>query len=274
MKQDQPLYLFDHQQRIMNKIKEAKKIILFLDYDGTLVGFKDDPEQVKTPADVIGLIGQLRSDPTYEIIIITGRTLKDITSKIPIHQIHYAAVHGLHIQHVDGTETIMNKADKIQSTLSKIKKQAQIAFSDEPNIRIEDKSFTLAFHYRMLSNKEKQSAKKRFNAIANDIIDTNEIELLKGDNVIEVRPQGWNKGTTVSYFLDHYQEDIPTLPIYIGDDTTDEDGFGILHDPAITIIVKNGTTRNTSASYWVHNPDDVVQFLSQLVASSTLNISE
>lgn len=261
-----PKHVFKKQKEILNRISKSKKILFFLDYDGTLVHFKNNPNDVKIPKKVKKILQQYTDKKKYELIIITGRILKDIKEKIKIKDIHLVALHGLHIQFNNGTEKIIQRAKHIQKQLSKIKKEANTLFAEEPNIQIEDKKYTLAFHYRLLSKKKISSAKNQFIQLIQKYNQNDSIQIMKGDKVIEARPTDWNKGNAVALFIQkENQNDSSLLPIYIGDDTTDEDAFLYLKQNGLTIYVKNSSPLQTNAQYWLKNPNEVYKFLSMII---------
>ncbi|HUS99839.1 MAG TPA: trehalose-phosphatase, partial [Candidatus Thermoplasmatota archaeon] len=78
------------------------------------------------------------------------------------------------------------------------------------------------------------------------------------------RPKGWNKGKGIELFLARFTAVKNILPLYIGDDITDEDAFRFLGKRGITIYVANTSKRKTSARYWVKNPNEVCSFLQSL----------
>jgi trehalose 6-phosphate phosphatase len=89
------------------------------------------------------------------------------------------------------------------------------------------------------------------------------LELMHGEKVVEIRPKGWNKGKAVELIYINYASK-NVLPVYIGDDTTDEDAFQVIGNQGISIFVKNDSNRSTIANYWLKNPDDVLKFLKSI----------
>lgn len=260
-----PTYVFGHENEFIENLQQANKILLCLDFDGTLVSFKNDPNDVKIPPHIQSLIEQFRSKKKYDVVIITGRTLKDIKDKISIGGINIAAVHGLHIEFSDGNQVVVDQAKSITSELNKIKKETDEVFANEKGVHVEDKKYTIAFHYRMASKENATSFKEQFIQIAKKYDTEDSIQILKGDKVIEVRPLGWNKGSAVHYLLQNIPHESSFYPLYIGDDTTDEDAFQYIDDMGLTIFVKNDSRLETHASYYVNDPEEVVSFLRYLV---------
>jgi trehalose-phosphatase len=271
---NQPSYFFEKINDCENLLKNNQRIILFLDYDGTLVYFKNHPSMVQASSDLIHVLNRLISKKSIEIVIITGRSLNQIKSQLPIRGLHFAANHGLIIELAKGTTQIVKEAKKIKSQVKKIKNEVKGLFSKQENIFIEDKTYSLAFHYRAAPKEKVPSLKNKFIKIVSKN-DDNSIDLIEGDNVIEARPKGWNKANAVKFFLNSFNHDTVLYPIYIGDDTTDEDAFQFFNDEGLTIYVKNDSSLQSYASYWVKNPSEVLQFLKVLehsISSTKRNI--
>lgn len=259
-----PEYLFNHNQKILGTIEKADKKILFLDYDGTLVSFKDRPDEVITPNSVKNVLEKLVKHPEFNIFIITGRALNNIKNLVDVEGISFAALHGLQIESTDGKKFYWEPSENTRFFLEKIKEKVFSEFKEEKRIYIEDKQFTLAFHYRMLPREKTKYATERVMEIVKRIDEKNMLEIIKGAKVIEVRPKGWNKGKAIEFLLSNINGYRHTIPIYIGDDTTDEDAFIYLKNHGLTIFVSNESERSTSAQYFLKNPDEVLVFLKSL----------
>lgn len=257
-------YLFEHTHHIINRIKKADHIFLFLDYDGTLIHFQQRPQDVNTPSEVRDILNQLIHHPSYSVFVITGRPLQEIKQLLPLNGLSYAGLHGIEIEWAHGKRYFWNQAALIKTLLQKIKKEAQRIFKQQREIIIEDKTFSLAFHYRLLPEHKTQSVIETIESIIKRIDEQNNIQRIYGAKVIELRPQGWNKGNAVGIVLDNNPSSEDILPIYIGDDTTDEDAFKQIKNQGITIYVKNHDNRETAAEYIVSDPDDILFFLKSL----------
>jgi len=123
---------------------------------------------------------------------------------------------------------------------------------------------TLAFHYRMVEKEKSQEMIDKFLNLVNKVGNPNSIDVLHGSKVVEIRPKGWNKGKAVELILKKVSKNKNFLPIYIGDDTTDEDAFNSIGNKGITIFVENDEERSTSAQYSLKNPNEVLDFLKMI----------
>ncbi len=256
-------YLFNHLFQIFEKINKADEILLFLDYDGTLVSFENRPQDVVTSNEVKKVLSNLLQHQNFTVIIVTGRTLSEIKKLLDIDGLSFAALHGLQIQLSNGKIYKWKSSSNLQKVLENIKDLAEKRFQNEKGIFLEDKEFTLAFHYRMLDEEKIKDVVYRFIEIVKTKDTDNKLDILHGSKVIEIRPVGWNKGKAVELISSNINSN-NTIIIYIGDDNTDEDAFRYLNNQGITIFVSNNTNRSTIAKYWLKDPEEVINFLKSL----------
>ena len=258
-----PEYLFDHIQRVFTKIGESDEILLLLDYDGTLVSFRNRPQDVVTCDKVKTVLTSLLQNQKFTVVIVSGRMLHEIKQLLDIDGLSFAALHGLQIELVKGISYNRQPDNNLRSILEKIKESALYKFKDEKGVYIEDKKFTLAFHYRLLDEEKIDDAIYKFSKIVKTVDVDKSLELLHGAKVVEIRPKGWDKGKAVELI---YTSDASknVLPVYIGDDTTDEDAFRAIGNQGITVFVSNNSSQSTAAQYWLKDPDDVFKFLTSI----------
>jgi trehalose 6-phosphate synthase/phosphatase len=231
----------------------AKKRVLFLDYDGTLVGFKINPLDASPDEALYQLINSLAADPRNKVVIISGRkheTLGEWFSHLPIDLI---AEHGAW-KKIDNSEWIEtpNLSDKWKS----IVKPMLESYSDRTaGSFIEEKRFSLAWHYR---NVEKGLGELRANElISNMRYLTRErgLQLLPGNKVVEIKNAEINKGKAALSYT--YGQDFDFL-LAMGDDHTDEDIFESLPDLATTIKVGSSVS---AAKYYLTDVKQVRELL-------------
>jgi len=243
-------HLFDHLSEVEEKIRKSN-LALFLDYDGTLVPFKDNPEDA-VPTDA--LIKTLRElSKRFFVSIVSGRMLKDLKSMLNIGGLSFVGLHGMEIED-NGEYFIWEGAKNVKPILNMVKDEIFSNFNKD-GIYIEDKGFTLALHYRSFKG-DTGVIKDKFDEILRE---HKELEVVQGSKVLEVRPKGWNKGKAVKMLLKDKM-----FPIYIGDDTTDEDAFIYLKDTGITVLVSD-KERDTNAKFYLRNQNEVILFLNWML---------
>ena len=264
-----PKYLFEStdytEERLIEKIISQKKIILFLDYDGTLVPIKSKPSFAVLSASMHELLNKLAINSNISVIIVTGRSFSDIKKLMGIKKITYISNHGFQISG-DKIKWIHPDAKCNISILKKIFLSLNNALKSFPETFVEDKILTLSVHFRNEKNNfipfVKKIVAKSIQPFQENIIKTT------GKKVIEIRPNiNWNKGKAILKILALLQHRRnKNSIIYIGDDKTDEDAFRALRNKAITVHV--GSNRNTKAHYYLHNTNQVKTFLEMILLSS------
>lgn len=249
-------YLFDHIEKILARLKEAKWIYLFLDYDGTLTPIVSRPEKALLSEKTKTLLLTLKKNPRFFLAIVSGRSLKDIRNLVGLKKIFYVGNHGLEIfTPRKGTKQIIS--EKIVRELTRIRNRLNSLLKDVDGIQIEDKGCILTIHYR---NVDPRRVPPILMALKKEIKDSGlPLCLGYGKMVFEIRPESnVNKGTAVLELLNQVDQD-GVLPLYIGDDQTDEDAFKVLKKIGITVFV--GLPSHSSAQYYIEDSSMVCQFL-------------
>ncbi|NIR86812.1 trehalose-phosphatase [Candidatus Bathyarchaeota archaeon] len=255
--------LFDHLQEIQKEIDKADLLALLLDYDGTLVPFKDRPEEAVATPNLQKVLRTLARSPKCWIAVVSGRRLESLKQVLGVDGLCLAGLHGLQIEFPDGRNFVWKPARKVTPTLRDIRQRAIHELGGEDGLYIEDKGFTLALHYRLLPREKVQDITQRFIDIVESRGGGREpLEIIRGSEVIEIRPKGWDKGKAVSKILKRL--DGKVLPMYFGDDLTDEDAFRRLKN-GVTVFVSEDADKSTAAAYSLRDHREVYRFLCWLL---------
>ncbi len=213
---------------------------LFLDIDGCLLDFAERPEHVVVPAGLRDDILQLRTALDGALALVSGRSLAQIDALFPEMDLQAAGLHGLQLraQLTGDAEPAANLDD-----LQRIRTAAEQVVSGHPGAWVEDKGIALAFHWRAAPG-----ARRALEAIAaGAMAHLAGYRLQHGNCVLELRPDGHHKGTAIERLM---QTDpfAGRVPVYAGDDFTDEDGFMTTNSlGGLSIIV--GDRRPTTARH-------------------------
>ena len=250
------------------KLGTSGRIILFLDYDGTLVPIRRKPSLATLRPSLRSLLRRLAARPNITLCLVTGRSLADIRSKIRIKQLGFISNHGFEIA-VGGSIWIHPAARIARHRLIGLASELKLTLKHIRNVFIENKRYTLTIHFRTVDRRLVPFVKE---VVAHSV--RPEAEFLKttlGKKVVEVRPSvRWNKGYAVLRVLKSLARNRLPLIVYIGDDQTDEDAFRLLRNKGLTVVV--GTRRKSAASFTLRNPQQVTRFLelldTQLVRSA------
>jgi len=250
---------------ILTKIESAKHLLLFLDYDGTLTPIVNRPDKALLSQDNRQLLKSLTKNEKIIISIVTGRDLKKIKRLIRIKDIYYAGCHGLEISSKT-KDYVLPQVRKTLSILSKIKHALKKELKDIKSAQIEDKGLILALHYRRVHKSQILKVRKIFYDYLKPYIDSKKVKVGKGKKVLEVRPPlDRDKGMYCLHLLDSLKKRYKNiLPLYIGDDDTDETAFRALKKKGITIFVK-GEKKTSSAEYYLGSTEEVSGFLKKLL---------
>jgi len=249
------------------KIKAKTKnnnLLLLLDYDGTLSPIVSRPGLATLPAERRKLLKSLAGKDRIVLGIVSGRILKDIKNKVGIKGIYYSGNHGFEIEGPKVCLTL-KEANKARPIIAAIKKKLKKELKMFSGIIVEDKKVTLSLHYRLVKSNEQKKLKKAFLPLISPYLKKKAIRLTSGKKVFEIRPPiNWDKGKAVKLLLKHIQMKNKKrfLPIYAGDDTTDEDAFAALRSRGITIVVGPKTSK---AQYRLKNVEQLYRFLALLL---------
>jgi trehalose 6-phosphate phosphatase len=249
------LPLFDHLSWIASVLRSAHEILLFLDFDGTLAPIVEDPSLASMPAATRQALGRLAFDRRFSLAIISGRALSDLQLRVDLENLIYAGNHGLEISG-PGMEFVEPTAAQQLKALGELARHLRARLHDIPGVEVENKVLSASVHFRRVPAGHLPEIRQ----IVQDavIFDGNPFHITEGRKVLEIRPSvGWDKGMAVRW-IQQASGHPNALPIYLGDDSTDEDAFLALPQ-GITVSV--GKIRETSAQYFLECQELVPEFL-------------
>ena len=237
---------------------------VFYDFDGTLSEIVEDPHSARL---VDGAADALTSlSAACPVAILSGRDLADVRERIGLPGLWYAGSHGFELTGPDGTHHQNPEAAASIPVLAGAAADLADQLGRIPGVVVEHKRFGVAVHYR-------NAARDRVGEVAAAVRTAGQRTALRvttGREVIELRPNiDWDKGKTLRWVLDYIRDNEgagPMLPIYLGDDITDEDAFDAVDDDGIAILVRHGDDgdRATAALYALDDPDRVREFTERL----------
>ena len=188
---------------------------LFLDFDGTLADLAPQPEAVRVVDGLVSLLRLLSSHIDGALAIVSGRRLTDLDDFLQPLKLPTAAEHGAQRRLSDGQLISMPPPD-----LRRAVKAATALAIEHAGLRVEIKNAAVALHYRHAPELEMLCRQAMTEAVAA----STGVELLKGKFVFEIKPAGVSKGTAIAAFM--LQAPFAgRVPLFAGDDVTDEAGF-------------------------------------------------
>ncbi|GGG47835.1 bifunctional alpha,alpha-trehalose-phosphate synthase (UDP-forming)/trehalose-phosphatase [Croceivirga lutea] len=238
---------------ISEKYRSAKKRLLFLDYDGTLSGFHKDPQKASPDDELYELLDTISNQENTTMFLISGRDKDTFTRWFLPKKYNMIVEHGVWISR-NGEEFKMMEQVKGE-WMEKIRPVLESFVDRTPGSFIEEKNYSLAWHYR---NTDPDFGNKRateLNTVLTSLIGNDDISILNGNKVMEVKNSNVNKGRASARI---FSEENYQFVFAIGDDWTDEFMFQELPDSAITVKVG---LQKTDAKYHVEGPKKVRELL-------------
>ncbi|MEM6348584.1 MAG: bifunctional alpha,alpha-trehalose-phosphate synthase (UDP-forming)/trehalose-phosphatase [Bacteroidota bacterium] len=242
----------DTRSQLLDAYKNAQSRLLLLDYDGTLVGFKNDPNEASPDDQLLEIIRKLNSQYGTMPVIISGRDRYTLGAWFGESGIEMVSEHGVWLWKEQGWK--LNEG-VIASWKPAVRPILENLVERTPGSFIEEKDYTLAWHYRMVDN---ELGSNRVREIRDQLIyltANHNLQVLEGNKVVEIRNAGINKGKAASMWLNRQNWD---FVMAIGDDHTDEDTFAAVPETAYTIKV--GLSR-TTARYKVRSVEEARELL-------------
>lgn len=219
-------------QGIISRYASTQKRIIFLDYDGTLVGFKANIDDASPDNELIKLLDEFSQDENNTVVIISGRKHETLEKWFGNLNIGIIAEHGAWQKRQNEewhSLPLLNDQWK-----SEIKSILETYTDRTPGAFIEEKSFSLVWHYRKT---ESGLGELRANEIINNLrvlAADKGLQIMPGNKVIEFRNMEVNKGKAAMNWMHETEYD---FILAMGDDHTDEDIFKAMPSNGITIKV-------------------------------------
>lgn len=235
---------------------------VFLDYDGTLTPIVDRPELAKISAAMRQVVRDLaRHCP---VAIVSGRDRQDVAELAGIGEVYYAGSHGFDISGPEGEAMQFEQGSEYLPALDRAEQALQERLASVEGAQIERKKFAIAVHYRRVPEALHEEIAVAVDAV---LAESDGLRKTGGKKIFELRPDiDWDKGKALSWLLRKLgleRDDV--LPIYLGDDLTDEDALREIRERGIGILVRD-EPRPTYARYALNDTTEVRSFLQTLCA--------
>ncbi|XP_041010009.1 probable trehalose-phosphate phosphatase 4 [Juglans microcarpa x Juglans regia] len=267
----------------MMKTAKGKRIVVFLDYDGTLSPIVDNPDRALMSDEMRAAVREVAK--YFPTAIISGRSRDKVTEFVKLSNVYYAGSHGMDIMapprpvksgagnhqttalhRKESThEVLFQPAKKFLPAIQEIFTMLEEKTEKIQGVRIEDNSFCVSVHFRQVREEDYGILEEKVKSVVEKYP---EFHLTEGKMVLEVRPSiEWNKGHALEYLLDTlgFSNSCDVLPLYIGDDRSDEDAFKVIRSRGQGYpIIVSSTPKDTNALYSLQDPSEVLSFLLRL----------
>jgi trehalose 6-phosphate phosphatase len=259
-------YLFADWDRVKKRLA-GRHVFLLMDFDGTLAAIRRHPARARLSGEAARTLRNIlacRED--ISLAVVSGRSLRDIRLRVGIKGILYAGNHGLEAEG-PGIKFTVPEALRAKKTVKKISRELKKGYKGFKGIVVEDKGLTISVHFRMVSPARIAEAEKTMEDIAAPYRAKGKIDVMTGKKVWEIRPPvKWNKGKAAIRLINEKKKALnrKILPVYVGDDRTDEDAFRAIGEKGICVFV--GGKRSSNAAYYLNGTREVIKFLQNVIA--------
>jgi trehalose 6-phosphate phosphatase len=236
--------------------RAGEELAIFLDIDGTLIEFAETPDQVTVAPELIDLLDRLADVTSGGVALVSGRSLDDIERLFPGVSLPAAGQHGAELRGTD-SRPVAGRAEDI----SQLRADADRASRSHPRLLFEDKGHSVAIHYRRVPA---LAPIARWLALRFAARTAGRYVVQHGHYVEEIKPASASKGRAIEA-LAMAPGFAGRIPVFIGDDVTDEDGFHVVNGMGgVSIKVGSGP----SVARWrLRNPQAVVSWLRRFAES-------
>jgi trehalose 6-phosphate phosphatase len=236
--------------------RSTGKLVLLLDFDGTLAPIVDRPEMAAMPERTRRALERVMAMDGVTVAVVSGRGLADVRGRAAIPGIAYAGNHGMEIEGT-GLHRIHPEAaaarPELEATLARI--MADLEGID--GAFVEDKGLTLSIHYRLAPDRAEEVREIVLEAVGG----RPGLRVTEGKMVLEVRPRvEWDKGRAVLFLLEQMRPPADAPVLYLGDDRTDEDAFRALRGwgpGAEGVLIAEAPPAESAASSYLRDPAEV-----------------
>ncbi|NIM20021.1 MAG: bifunctional alpha,alpha-trehalose-phosphate synthase (UDP-forming)/trehalose-phosphatase [Candidatus Latescibacteria bacterium] len=244
---------------LRRRYANSSKRLLLLDYDGTMVPFAQKPDEAYPPSDLLELLEKLASDPNNTVVLVSGRDRATMETWFEDIGVDLVAEHGLLVKEKDKEWVI---SEPIRTDWKESIRPILELYSDRtPGSFVEDKEFSLVWHYRKASQELAAAVSNELKDVLHQLTSRLNLDIQEGKKVIEVKNIGVNKGRAVLRWITKTSWD---FIMAIGDDATDEDVFSVVPDTAFSIKVGIGRSK---AKYQMESPIEVRALLSDIASA-------
>jgi len=259
----------DNKDEIFRKLKSGTPVVS-LDYDGTLTPIVENPAKATLDENLRRIIRRLAEQ--WTVAIVSGRDLADVRSMVRIGDIIYSGSHGFDIAGPGESYRTQGNGERFLPALDRAESELRVAVSKIPKAKVERKRFAIAVHYREGREQDISSLDKIVEETFRHLTD---LRLTTGKKIWEFVPDiDWDKGRALLALYDNLFIDRSKLvPVFIGDDITDENAFRAIGTKGINIVVGE-EDRETEANFRLKNPGEVKVFLESMASFAEKEVTK
>ncbi len=249
---------------ILEKLKQAERLWLFLDYDGTLADFAPTPDHIHPDPEVADLISHLSRQPHIRLAVVSGRRLKHVRALIPVPGVLLAGTYGIELRTPEGEQVERVAYEQVRPLLERLKPRWAGLLAGHEGFFLEDKDWALAIHARFADEGQAEKVLDAAQQVAAQVAQEAPpglFRLLGGHKFLEIAPTLGHKGRTVNHLLERYPWP-GALSLYLGDDDKDEEAFEVIQQHGgLAVVVAPEPPEDTQADFWLASPQAARRWL-------------
>jgi len=244
---------------LAEEVAGHKEVLLMMDYDGTLVPIMPRPDLARPDKKLLKTLEQLCRLPKFTLAVLSGRRLEELRELLPVPGLYLGGVHGAVISRPGGECVCLLARTGVEEVITMLCRLAGECIKNQPGFLIENKCYALAIHYRLAGSEAAEKVLGNFIKESGRLRRQFALELLKGKEILEVRPEGLHKGNAVSWLKKNSPR---AFFAFLGDDTTDEDALKCMENGLGVLVSEH--PRSSNASLRLKSPLEVQKFLELL----------
>ena len=254
-----------HHEELAARI-DGQRLAIFLDFDGTLAPVAEQPDLAVISESMRDIVAALSE--RCPVAIVSGRGRADVRQRVGLDTLFYAGSHGFDIAGPDDQPVRHQKGTEFAAELKAVEGKLRRALKPVKGVILEPKTASISVHYRLVRPADWSKVEDAVNRVLDDHPG---LRLLLGKMIFEVQPRlDWNKGSAVLWILRNLSLDGPdVVPVYVGDDITDEDAFAAIKSVGVGVFVdgrdETDPGRATAADYLVEGTAEVGLLLRFLI---------
>lgn len=255
-----------NKSRLVADYFRAESRLLLLDYDGTLVPFADAPGGAVPDEQLLTLLRKLSSERKNRVVILSGRDRHTLTEWLGHLNVTLVAEHGGWLRRARSTDWMPVITRGLEGWKKDIRPILELFVGRIPGSLIEEKDFSLVWHYRRAETESASAAARELLDTLSNFSANLHVQVLPGNKTVEVRTMGISKGIFYTQFLGDTPEE---FILAMGDDWTDEDLFAVLPASAYSIKVAQ---RVSKARFNLNSVSEARSLLTRLASRSILRM--
>ena len=254
-------HLFEAWPQVVAALEAAPGLLVMLDFDGTLAPLVEHPDLALLPSQTKKYLERLRAAPGIDLAVISGRGVADLRARVAVEGIEYSGNHGR--ERIRAGSDKVEFRDDVRRRIAAAARRAAEVLNGLEGAFVEDKGLTAALHYRQVPPARHAEVRRAVRALAPRLGAGIRVE--EGKKVFEILPDDdQNKGKFALTLFEEKGGSGSVVPIYCGDDVTDETVFRALPAAALTVHVGERPLRS-AARYRLNDPGQTTELLGRIV---------